>query len=153
MSMFISGGRSNIEEGEPVKIHCPLCGERGVEAKTYAQVERVKFLGIPVDRRTSWAVCSRCGKHLLSSRDVHDLPGSSEEELDKVLAPYASFISRSIALLALILSWVPIVGIVLVLLAILLNRRPGIWRTLSWIALGISLLAMAVLGILILSGV
>jgi hypothetical protein len=57
MPMFVSGGRSEIEEGELIKISCPLCGESGVEATTYAQVKRVKFLGVPVDRRTSWAVC------------------------------------------------------------------------------------------------
>jgi hypothetical protein len=131
--MFISGARSHTEDGEEILINCPACGARQVKASTYAKMQRVRIAGIPIDQRTSWVVCSACRKHLLSLRDVNDLPCLSEDELGQVLSVYTSFISRSFAVLALILGWIPIVGLVIAVLAVLLNRRRSIWRMFSWI--------------------
>src|SRR5262249_46168466 len=137
-------------DGAEIQINCPACEARGVAASTYVQIERVRFFGIPVHRRTSWVVCSQCQKHLLSSADVKDLPGLSEEERNRVIAPYTSFVSRALAVLALLLGWIPLVGFVVAGIAVLLNRRPGLWRRISRIGLAINLVVSAVLGVILL---
>jgi hypothetical protein len=132
--------RLGREEGEDIQINCPACGVRGVTASTYALEQKAYILFvIPVSsNRTSWVVCGNCREHLISSSDIHELPQLSEEELERVVKPYASLSGRFFVVAGLLLCIIPVVGFVLSLLGVVMNWRTGIWRLWSRIVFGIN---------------
>jgi hypothetical protein len=135
---YIGGGQSTREYGDDIRIHCPVCGARDVEASTYTQSERVRIVGFPVTWRNFWVICSSCEKHLISHRDVRELVGLPPEAVAPAIRPYTPFIARALAVLSLCVFWAPIVGLAMALVAVFANRRPGLWKKLSWVALGLT---------------
>ncbi|MCE9530054.1 MAG: hypothetical protein K8T89_02785 [Planctomycetes bacterium] len=132
-------------KGPIVTIDCPVCHEQEVEAKTYNMLQRD---GI-ISNFTSWVVCPECRSHLLSSRDVNELPNLSREELQETISEYFPLVNRAFAVLSLLLGLIPFLGLAIGVLAVLLNRRPSRWHRLSRIGFIIGALSAIGFGILI----
>jgi hypothetical protein len=145
--MYIFPEGSFIEQGPDIRINCPACAADGVSASTYNQIDKIHVVIIPFRWRSSWVICSACGRSLKCSRDVAELYDLSEEELGPLISPYVSLVGRTIAMLALLLGWFPFVGPVLAVAAVLANRVPGVWRWMSRAGLVIAVLAHVLYGV------
>jgi hypothetical protein len=134
------------ETGPDVVFDCPACGTAGAGATTYNNVETVLLV---FRWRTSWLCCQECGATLQSSRDVRELGGLSPEELRGVVRPYVGLVNRLFAVLAVLWGLLPIVGLVLAVVAVAINRRPDGWRTTSRVGLAIAVVAHLVFAVLL----
>ena len=119
-----------------IVIDCPACGERQVEARPYHH-DIYNELGLLIDR-TSWVECSRCKAQLHSRIDALELRALSVQERNAAISVYIPLVARALALISVLISVFPFVGIAVAVIALMANRRPGLWRTLSWLGVGIS---------------
>ncbi|MBI3823139.1 MAG: hypothetical protein HY289_10735 [Planctomycetes bacterium] len=133
--------------GSNIFIDCPACGRNHVQARAYAY-QITNEVGIVVDQ-TFWVECLTCRAQLLSSAHPDDLMRMDKEARQAVITVYIPLVARALALLSLLVGCFPMVGGAVALLAVSLNRRPGFWRTLSWIGLGITVLSHGTLAVMI----
>ena len=137
--MHVSTSRA---DGPSITINCPKCDARGVPATTYDLVETLQLF---IKHRTTWVVCSNCGSTLLSKVPASELAGLTPEQMEGLVVRRHPPAGTYLAVSALLFCYLPVVGQVLGLLAIRVNRGRPRWRLVSVVAL--------LLGVLILVGV
>lgn len=124
-----------------LRINCPRCGAKETRAVCYTVRE---VLGLIVWHKTHWVKCLACGTELYSRLPPKDLAGLPPDVLEGVVVFRRSFVARTVTLLAVLLFWTPLVGLMVSALAVILNWRSGGWpKRLSLIALVISALLTA----------
>ena len=136
--------------GPDLAIDCPACHERSVPATTFDQQTREKLYGlIPLNNvRSSWVVCSSCKVPMRSRVDTAELEGKTPVELADLLYLDASFLQKAMAIIALLIAIFPIVGTLFAAVALFANRKYPSWpRTVSWVALGLSFLPLALFAV------
>lgn len=138
------------QPGPEVSFHCPACYLRNVPAATYDQQIREKLYGlIPVSNlHSTWVVCSNCKTPLRSRATAAELEGLDADQLAELIYADAGFVPKVMALIALLIAILPGIGTVFAALALFVNRKFPCWsRTLSWVALGISFIPIAIFGV------
>jgi hypothetical protein len=124
-------------DGRDIRINCPACGRRGVQAVSYEHAERSHG----ISHTTYWVKCLACGTSLYSKAIPEELIGRTPEELEKVIVLRVSLVARVTAVLSIVLCIYPWVGLAVAMLATALTWRTRGWqKTLSRVALSISLL-------------
>ncbi len=152
MAVYIE--RTTWFPGPSITIDCPYCLGAKIPSDTYDLVTEILFLGIlPIQRvKSTRLVCSSCRTELESRVGAWDLSALDPEELATVIRPYVSFIQKSLALIALVFAIFPVIGTVMALVALLGNWKVRGWpKTLSWVALAISLAVIAAFGIAVMT--
>lgn len=138
--------------GPTVTVNCPLCNATSVSAESFEQMDHLSlFYVIPLFRlRNTFVRCSACGKQLTANITIDEIADYSADELSYYLAGRVFLISRFLAVASVLLCWVPIVGLVLGICAVVANLRTvGCLRTLSWIGAVLSaLVTIALVAIL-----
>jgi hypothetical protein len=138
--------------GPEIRIDCPACGARDVVASTFDQQIKDKYYGLITlwVQRSSWVVCPECRIELYSKVDASSLSDKSIDELAELIYPRASFIKKSLAILALPFAVFPLLGQVMAIIAIIANWKSHGWpKTVSFVALGLSFFCFLVIAILI----
>jgi hypothetical protein len=142
--MINFGAKSKTHLGPIIKIHCPHCHKRDVDAYFGVVNETTTVAFIPVEEVEYELVkCSSCGTRFETKSDFSEIlkMTSDEIELQKILKYPFDFVSFSIAVIALLFGVFPVIGPVFALLAILLNRKSRRWiRYFAWSSLVVSLI-------------
>lgn len=117
------------EPGPTLRIHCPQCHGRGVEATShdFHTSERVLVF---VTKRTvqSWVTCGKCGAAQRSRTPVRELERLAPEALLDHLYPDSSLVEKVLACAAVPVALAPPpFGPTLALVAILATRRSSTW--------------------------
>jgi len=139
---------SSEARGPDLSIDCPACGAVGVPGLSYQIKERFNFFYI---HKTAWVICSACERHLFSRLLLDDLVLLPPHQVSDHLMPMDSFSGRVMAICAMILSPMPALGLVVAVIAVLINRKAIGWsRIASYIGLLLSLAFSLLLAILLL---
>lgn len=140
--------------GPTVPIHCPLCHASAVAADSYELSEEVVVQFVfPVFRwRNTFVTCPACKRELVAKLPLAELANHSPSQLSPHLVGRESLVGNFLAIACAVLCWVPAVGLVLGVVAALVNRRATGWpRTASRIGLAVAVvvtLGLTVLGII-----
>jgi len=115
--------------GPTVTIHCPVCNARDVSAESYEQLEHLRlFYVIPLLKiRNTFVRCSACAAESIAEIGIEEIGSRSADELVCFLAGRVSLVSRFLAIVSILLFWVPLVGLALSVCALLANRRTIGW--------------------------
>lgn len=133
-------------DGRDLLINCPNCGTRGARAVCYDLIETYKVV---IKHRTTWVTCSACGYKLYSKVPADQLRGRSAQELEGIVVRRVSLISKFFAIVAILLCILPIMGLILAIIATILNWKNRGWlRKVSLVALVISGLITAAFAVL-----
>src|SRR5450631_3101764 len=116
--------RDETSNGMMIFIDCSACGREHVQGRAY-HYDIYNEFGVLL-QRTSWVECSQCKSQLISSVDANELLPLTKEQRNAVISVYVPLISRALAVISLLIGCFPIVGAVVALAAVVLNRRPGI---------------------------
>ena len=119
--------------GPSVLINCPNCAAMRVAAETCDHRERLTWLFVPVFTwRNTFVTCSNCGKQLVSKWPVEFIADFSAEELTQHLTLRVPLACRVVAVVSILLCWVPLWGLILSLILLPVNlRRTGWVKSLS----------------------
>ena len=112
-----------VQRGPPdIRINCPRCGAKNTLASAYDHVEKYKEL---IPWTTTWVKCLACDATLYSKMRAKDLPGRTPEELEGtvIFRQPGDMVRRTLLILAIVLVWAPIAGLVVALPAVVLNWR------------------------------
>jgi hypothetical protein len=124
--------------GPDLLIDCPACGAAGVPGLSYELKERLNFVYV---HKTVWVVCSACGRRLLSRLPLDDLAGEPPHQISYHLEVRNSLPGRLMAICAMILSPTPALGLVVAVIAVLMNRKSSGWpKKVGYTGLAISLI-------------
>jgi len=126
---FFFGTAQHIVPGPTIPLDCPNCRHSG-PASTWDREEALTvFFVIPViHNSTSWVRCSHCHHEILSSLKAAQLAGKTPAEVIGHLIIGPTPWQRRMAVLAVLLFWLPFLGIVISVLAYALNSRDKGWR-------------------------
>jgi hypothetical protein len=115
--------------GGNVEILCPACGTESVLARTLDERHRIRFLGLltVLSFFSTWVVCTRCGGRIYSPVRAGELATMSPEEIGEVIYLRASFLQRSLAVLALLVAIFPLVGVGMAAIALIATRKTQDW--------------------------
>lgn len=137
--------------GPSVEIHCPRCKKRNATASTTAVLEQNRlFYFIPFFNAEFTRVqCDACKSKLRLIERVDNVAALDIDERSRRLASSTSLPAMVSAVLSIVLSVLPIVGVVMALVALALNLKSGtFWRNLSIVGLILSIaIPAAILGI------
>ena len=148
--------RSVTTTGPQITLDCPACGGKNVTGTTSEREESYRLLGIVplMVLRNAFVTCGSCQRQLMSAIRLSDLGDAKPDELAKALSVRESFVGQVVAVLGLLLCWLPFVGLGLGLLGMLLNLRSAKWpRTLSQIATIVGIIVSLIFGVLLYLGV
>jgi DNA-directed RNA polymerase subunit RPC12/RpoP len=127
---------------ERILINCPRCGAQAMEA-TCADVQET--YNLIIRHTNTWVTCHACGTKLFAKARCEELVGLSPEELEPWVIWRISLIRRVLALAALVLCIMPMIGTVIGLVATAANwRNGGGWKKVSVIALCISFVPLMI---------
>jgi len=117
------------QQGPDVAINCPACGAENVPASSFESTEVAKlFFFIPVLRfRNAWLVCSECKSKLVVTTPLSELETLSPEALTRVIRYNASGTGKLMAILAILTSLVPVLGVIVAAIACFLTRGTKGW--------------------------
>jgi hypothetical protein len=151
MSILITS-RSTKTPGPMININCPACQATEVPADSLQQVDRLElFYLIPFFQlKNTFVTCSACRKQLISSADINEMANLSAADLSQHLVSHVSFVNKAVAILAIAMCWVPIIGLGLGLLGVALNWKTTGWtKTLSLISVIVGAVILGVFFILL----
>lgn len=117
--------------GPAIEIHCAACDVANAPAETYEYGERLTLLHIvPITpyRRIKFVKCNCCGELFISPIPLDDLPFLHNGELYRVLRRHVPLVPKFLALTAIILCWIPMLGLIMAALALAMNG----WRKKHW---------------------
>jgi hypothetical protein len=133
-----------IAEDKPAgttQIHCPVCRQRDIPAQIIEHIEKVtEYLVVQVNTYTTWwVVCTGCKTRLYSKVSGIELQQRTADQLVGVVVPRVSLVRQFFAVVSVLLSIAPFMGLCIGIIAYLLNRKsPGWPRIASKIGLGIT---------------
>jgi hypothetical protein len=98
-----------------------------------------------ITHRTTWVKCLACNTSLFSRRSAGELAGFSAEQLSGIIVDRISLINRFLAIVALAMSLLPVLGFVLSLVSLAVNWPQSGWiKRVGWISLCISSVVMII---------
>jgi hypothetical protein len=133
-----------IAEDKPAgttQIHCPVCRQRDIPAQIIEHIEKVtEYLVVQVNTHTTWwVVCTGCKTRLYSKVSGIELQQRTADQLVGVVVPRVSLVRQFFAVVSVLLSIAPFMGLCIGIIAYLLNRKsPGWPRIASKVGLGIT---------------
>ena len=136
MDILITSKTQKIP-GPSVQINCPACHADNVQAESLKQVDQLGlFYIIPLFRLTNtFVTCTACRREMMSAVSIDEIENISPLDLSSHLSVRVSFVSKAVAVLSILLFFMPIVGLILGVLSILLNLRTVGWpKTLSYVS-------------------
>lgn len=154
MSILLTTKTQQIP-GPTVDINCPHCAASSVASASHEQVDRLGlFYIIPLfGLRNTFIRCGACGKQLTSKLRIDEIANYSADDLSHFLAGRVLLVNVFLAVASVLLFWAPIVGLILGVIAVLLNRRAAPWlRTLSWVGMSLSAVITVAVVILLIMG-
>jgi hypothetical protein len=148
---MLSGVDSRTLAGPSIVIHCAACNVPDAPATTYQYGERLAILHvIPLTpySQTNYVKCERCGEAFVSPIALTELPYLEPGELHRLLRRRVGLVEMFLAVAAIILSWIPFVGLVMSLIALAVNGwRKNHWtRPVSRVAAVISVVVTGLVG-------
>jgi hypothetical protein len=128
MYLFLTT-KSEQVSGPDVVIDCPNCGDRETLASSYELRERLCILFvIPVlFLRNTFVHCRTCNTRLTSGLTIGELEQHSSGNVSLFLSNPVPFIAKVIAIVALLVVWAPLVGLVMAILAMAVTRGRSGW--------------------------
>ena len=145
MAVFL-GSESQIASGAEIEIGCPACPGRQ-KAGLKERRDRFYVLFVPVlTVRNTYARCGGCGRTYMARVAGEKLVAMPPEELDAALVPMGSMLlARWLVLLALLVCWLPVIGLLVGLWVWRRNRRltAGLAAT-SWLAMAVGAVFTAI---------
>jgi hypothetical protein len=134
--------QKHVTPGPDVAIECPRCRKHGI-ASTSDQEHRDLYFGfIPVltSHRTC-VVCPNCKVTLDSRVMAADLASLPPGEVSAMLRHRPSLVQGFLAVVALLLAWLPVAGMIIALIALLVNWRHRGWtKKVCYVAVVVSVL-------------
>ena len=150
---ILLGVRSTREPTGALVLDCPAC-KANVTAESYTHTEQLVMLAaIPIapKSRTYWLNCPSCGETLRSSLPASELRDQPAAVISQHVRHRVSPVKKLLAILAIGLFFMPLLGLLLGVGALIVNYKTAGWaKKLSWIALALSVavhLLFAVLSI------
>jgi hypothetical protein len=136
---MLEGVQSRSVAGPNLRMRCSVC-DMLTNATSFQYGERLTlFHLVPLSpwTETNYVQCETCRQQFVSSIRVGDLPGYDPDTLGSLLIRRVGLVPCALALLALLLSPLPLIGLLLGGIALAVNwRRPRHWtRTISSVAL------------------
>jgi hypothetical protein len=126
-----------VTPGPSVRFTCPKCGAAAIEGSSYELHETLKALHLlPLyTARNTYVVCGHCQARLSSRLTLDELFQHCSADLSPYVSYEVSFVFKFLAITALLLSWAPLVGLVLALIAVAGTFRVRGWpRTLALVS-------------------
>ena len=105
--------------GQPIRINSPACGALAVPVDAWWQDETANLI---IRRSTSWARCTACDATLFSRRSADELVGRSPQELERLIVLRVSLIRRVLIILACLLFFWPLLGLMVSIAAFIAGR-------------------------------
>ena len=141
---MLEGVQSKSVAGPNLRMRCSVC-DMLTSATSFQYGERLTlFHLIPLSpwTETNYVQCVTCRQQFVSSIRVCDLPTYDPDTLGSLLIRRVGLVPCALALLALLLSPFPMVGLLLGAIALAVNwRRPRHWtRTISRVAFAVACL-------------
>jgi len=112
------------QEGPPIQIDCPACGHKAVNAIPFESVDQVKLAYlIPLMKlRSTWVTCGHCNQQIACTAPMAQLEGQDSQSMQSLLRYHATGGARTLSLIAFLLSWVPLLGLILISVAMFHTR-------------------------------
>jgi hypothetical protein len=135
--------------GPDVRFNCPRC-RLDSSARSYERKETMGVFFIPlITQRERYVECCSCGTTRLTRLPLEELDRYTADELGPHLQQRVSFIVKFLVVVSLLLFFVPIVGLVMGLIALIATYRTGGWlKRLSLIGLVLSALVTSLFAVL-----
>ena len=117
------------DPGDPVNIDCPACHGKQVEATPFQSTDHVKLAYIiPLMKlRSTWITCGQCNVQIACTAPLDQLAGNDASALAPLFRYRATGGAKGIALLAFVLSWIPVIGLILASVASFMARGTHGW--------------------------
>jgi hypothetical protein len=134
-----------IEEHRvPVVFDCPQCRSANVRGTAYDLRETVRLSDrTPVwGWQSHWVRCSNCRVELYADRPSKELARVSAATVNQHVHAYLPLTKRFLAVASLLVGWTPVVGVVLALLATLVNVNTRGWP--RWLSIAGLVIAVAI---------
>ena len=147
--MFYYSIKRQTTPGPLVQFDCPKCGAEQVFGSSFEWLDTFQALHVfPLySTRNTYIWCSRCQAQLTSPLTLEELHEYQNADLTGFVAYDVSFVYKFLAIAALLLCWMPILGIVLSIIALAGTFRVRGWpRTLALIS-AVPALLTALLGV------
>lgn len=128
---MVYGVDSRSVAGPQVVMHCAACDVPDAPATTYQFGERLAILHvIPLTpyTQTNYVRCDRCGETFVSPIALSELPYLEPGELHRLLRRRVGLVELFMAVAAIILCWIPFLGLIMGLIALAMNG----WRKNHW---------------------
>jgi hypothetical protein len=156
---MLGGIETRKINGPSLTINCCACGLSDAVAISFQYGERATVLHVvPASpfTETNYVQCGNCGELFVSRISVFDLPNRSSEELSTLLIRRVGLVPLTLTVCGIVLFFVPVIGLIVSLLALMLTwRRRGHWSlkvsivgallSLPFTACGLALLAIGLL--------
>jgi|GEM_PF-4962064 len=127
---------SSWRQGPEILFHCSACGEQDTLAETSEQCDTVAAIG----KATTFVKCKSCRKTFISEIGIDEIADLSPTELAPRLSKRILLFNKMLAFLGVGLCWVPLVGLVIALIALVCNWKTAKWlKTLSLVGVALSL--------------
>lgn len=116
-------------KGPTIPIDCPSCGVRGpADSKEVLEQMTFFFFIRLVPARSTWLTCQNCGKTFYLNLPLEEVSRLSPADFYQMLQDKPSnFMATIWALIALVASVIPLVGLIVALLT-----QPLIWKSHGW---------------------
>jgi hypothetical protein len=135
-----------------IRFHCSACKQENVDGLVIQLRESIRaYWLLPLLAiSTWWVICSLCGAQHFSKYGFDELSWRTPEDLVDAIYMRTSLVNRILAWLALLLSCLPLIGLIFAIAAVAVNHRTRGWpRTLSLVGLALTTLFHAVFAVLI----
>ncbi len=142
--MSLTTSIPRIEEHRvTVVFDCPRCRSK-VKGTAYDLRETIRFKGrIPRwGWQSHWVRCSKCNAELKSRISAGQLTGAPPSKVNEQIIPYHSFPKRFMSIASVVLSWTPLVGVLLGIIATVMTLRTRGWP--KWLSIAGLILAATI---------
>jgi len=121
--------QTETRTGPKIQIYCPACDAQAVEATVSEAIEHTRlFYFIPLLKlRNTWVTCGKCGAKLTSSLAMDDLLVQQPGAVNDYIRFGASGLAKILAIVGLLVCWVPVGGMVVTGIALFLARGTKGW--------------------------
>ena len=142
--MGLTASIPRIEEHRvSVVFDCPKCGSK-VRGMAYDLRETIR-ISDRVPRwgwQSHWVRCPQCNAEHKATCAAAELTNASPTKVNEHIKPYLPFTGRFISIASVALSWTPIVGIVLGIIAMVATSRSRGWP--RWVSFTGLILALTI---------
>lgn len=145
---MLNGVQGRTINGPTIVINCPACGAERVDADTFEYGERLTLLHVvPLTpfSRNFYVKCGKCSEQFSSPIAPAELEYLLPNELQAVLRRHVGLVPAFLAIVGLLLSPLPIIGLVMAIISLAVNgfRQKHWTRFVSRLSVGFALVVSA----------